>query len=125
MAPPGGPATYVTNNHYYPAAPAAQAPPKFTFARLKPVKNGSALIGGLILLQPTSQFLHVTGDEPGMMIALLVAAGLLELLRLARRREWVIRAWLIRAVTFDVLAASVSTGAGLHLFGYLVAGVWK
>ncbi|MGI5262459.1 hypothetical protein [Streptomyces angustmyceticus] len=115
-APPAS-VTYVTN-HYYPLAPSAPAEQgRFRIGRLHPAWNGSALVAGLFLVPGTSTVLNtVFGDEYGVMMAALALTGLLEL----RHRG---RSWLVRALTCNLLASSVVTGAGLHMYGYIVTGV--
>ncbi|TBO58881.1 hypothetical protein EYS09_14970 [Streptomyces kasugaensis] len=116
MAPP--PVTYVTNN-YYPAAPGGPvAPARFSLSRLHPAWNGSALVAGLLLVPVTGKILHICGDEPGVMMAALAAAGLLEL----RSRG---RSWVARVLTCNVIASSLVTASGLYMYGYLVTGVWR
>ncbi|MFC5889702.1 hypothetical protein [Kitasatospora aburaviensis] len=116
MAPPApAPVTYVTN-HYYPAAPAGAVPARFSVARLRPGWNASALVAGLLLVPVTGKVLHVFGDEYGVVMAALLAAGLLEL----RHRG---RSWLVRVLTCNLIASSAVTAAGLHMYGYIVTGV--
>ncbi|MFJ4799147.1 hypothetical protein [Kitasatospora purpeofusca] len=117
MAPPApAPITYVTNHHYYPAAPAAAVPARFSVARLRPAWNASALVAGLMLVPVTGKVLHVFGDEYGVVMAALVATGLLEL----KHRG---RSWLVRVLTCNLIASSAVTAAGLHMYGYIVTGV--
>ncbi|MCX4970802.1 hypothetical protein OHA98_39875 [Streptomyces sp. NBC_00654] len=103
-------------HHHYPAAPEEPAAGgRFSLSRLHPAWNGSALVAGLVLLPVTGKVLHVCGDEPGVLVVALAAAGLLEL----RARG---RSWLVRVLTCNLLASSLVTGAGLYLWGYLVTG---
>ncbi|WNI34399.1 hypothetical protein [Streptomyces sp. ITFR-6] len=122
MAPPGpAPVTYVTN-HYYPVAPEVPAPsPRFSLSRLSPVRNGTALVAGLTLLPVSGKVFHICGDEPGVMMAALAVAGILEL-RTSHDR---VRSWLVRVLTCNILVSTVATPAGLHLYGYLLTGVWS
>ncbi|MFJ3714023.1 MULTISPECIES: hypothetical protein [unclassified Streptomyces] len=117
VVPPGAPVTYVTN-HYYPDAPMGSAPARFTLSRLNPAWNGAALVVGLLLVPVTGKLLHALGDEPGVIMAALAAAGLLEL----RRRG---RSWVARVLTCNVVASSFVTPAGLYVYGYLVTGAWR
>ncbi|MFJ7280290.1 hypothetical protein [Kitasatospora sp. NPDC098663] len=113
------PVTYV-HNHYYPAAPAptAPAPPRFAISRIRPVATGLALAVGVIvarsLWNPT---LHVFGDEPGVLLAGLTGALLLEYRFLGQR------VWPVRVLTFSLVSSLALTPAGLHLVGYLTTGV--
>ncbi|MEU4506763.1 hypothetical protein [Streptomyces sp. NPDC024089] len=125
MAPPApAPAPVpVHHHHYYPAQPAQQdRPPRFSISRLSPVRNGTALVAGLLLLPASGKVFHVFGDEPGVMMAALAVAGLLELRGNPYNR---IRSWLVRVLTCNLLASSVVTPAGLYLYGYLATGVWS
>ncbi|GAA1317394.1 hypothetical protein GCM10009647_047190 [Streptomyces sanglieri] len=121
MAPPA-PAP-VHHHHYYAAPPAQQdRPPRFSVSRLSPVRNGAALVAGLTLLPVSGKAFHVFGDEPGVMMAALAVAGLLELRSNPHDR---VRSWLVRVLTCNLLASSVVTPAGLYLYGYLATGVWS
>ncbi|MGW9120219.1 hypothetical protein ACWGRV_27010 [Streptomyces sp. NPDC055663] len=112
------------HHHHYYAAPPAQhdRPPRFSVSRLSPVRNGTALVAGLILLPVSGKVFHVCGDEPGVMVAALAVAGLLELRSNPHNR---IRSWLVRVLTCNLLTSSVVTPAGLYLYGYLLTGVWS
>ncbi|MER5747139.1 hypothetical protein ABT097_28205 [Streptomyces sp. NPDC002225] len=125
MAPqaPPAPAPVEHHHHYYPAQPVQQGPPRFSVSRLSPVRNGSALVLGLIFVPDTGKLLHALGDEPGVMMAALAVAGVLELRR--RGRNWLVRAWLIRALTWNLLASSVVTASGLYMYGSILTGVWS
>ncbi|MER5501295.1 hypothetical protein ABT096_29400 [Streptomyces sp. NPDC002561] len=113
------PAPTVHHHHYYPAQPAQQdRPPRFSLSRLSPLKNGSALVAGLLLLPVTGKALHICGDEPGVLMAALAAAGILEL----RKRG---RSWPVRVLTCNIVASCFVTPAGLYLLGYLFTGVWS
>ncbi|MFF8618139.1 hypothetical protein [Streptomyces sp. NPDC015350] len=113
------PAPTVHHHHYYPAQPAQQdRPPRFSLSRLHPAWNGTALVGGLLLLPVTGKALHICGDEPGVLMAALAAAGILEL----RSRG---RSWPVRVLTCNFLASCFVTPAGLYLLGYLFTGVWS
>ncbi|MCX5115200.1 hypothetical protein OOK13_43520 [Streptomyces sp. NBC_00378] len=123
MAPPAPAPAPVHHHHYYPTQPAQQdRPPRFSVSRLSPVRNGTALVAGLLLLPASGKVFHVFGDEPGVMMAALAVAGLLELRSNPYNR---IRSWLVRVLTFNLLASSVVTPAGLYLYGYLLTGVWS
>ena len=114
------PAPAVHHHHYYPAQPVQQdRPPRFSVSRLNPVRNGAALVGGLILLPVTGKALHICGDEPGVLVAALAVTGILEVC--AHRPA---ESWLVRVLTCNLLASCVATPAGLHLISYLVTGVW-
>lgn len=116
-APPAPAPVYVTNHYHLavPAPPAAQG--RFRISRLHPAWNASALVAGLLLVPGTSAILNnVFGGEYGVMMAALACAGLLEL----RHRG---RSWPIRALTYNLLASSAVTAAGLHMYGYIVTGV--
>ncbi|MFF8696760.1 hypothetical protein ACF08W_31555 [Streptomyces sp. NPDC015144] len=118
MAPQAPPQTLVENHyHYYPTQ---DRPPRFSVSRLSPAKNGSALVAGLLLLPVTGKVLHVCGDEPGILMAALAVTGILELRTHSR-----VRSWLVRVLTFNLLVSTVATPAGLHLYGYLLTGVWS
>ena len=95
---------------------------RFSLSRLSPARNGSALAAGLILLPVSGKVFHVFGDEPGVMMVALAAAGLLELRSTAHNR---VRSWLIRVLTCNVLASTVATPAGLYLYGFLFTGIWS
>ncbi|MFE3151180.1 MULTISPECIES: hypothetical protein [unclassified Streptomyces] len=124
MAPPAPAPAPVHHHHYYPAPPAQQdRPPRFSISRLSPVRNGSALVLGLVFVPDTGKLLHALGDESGVMMAALAATGILELI--AHRYGWRIRAWLVRALTFNLLASSVVTASGLYMYGSILTGVWS
>ncbi|MFE7111113.1 hypothetical protein ACFU98_42850 [Streptomyces sp. NPDC057575] len=113
----------VHHHHYYAAQPAQQdRPPRFSVSRLSPVRNGTALVAGLFLLPVSGKVFHVFGDEPGVMMAALAVAGLLELRSNPHSR---VRSWLVRVLTCNLLVSSVVTPAGLYLYGYLLTGVWS
>ncbi|MEV8455530.1 hypothetical protein AB0467_28440 [Streptomyces sp. NPDC052095] len=125
MAPQAPPPVPVEHHyHYYPAQPVQQdRPSRFSVSRLSPARNGSALVLGLIFVPDTGKLFHALGDEPGVMAASLAVAGILELRR--RSRNWLVRAWLIRALTWNLLASSVVTASGLYMYGSLLTGVWS
>ncbi|MFF9593858.1 hypothetical protein ACF1FX_32520 [Streptomyces sp. NPDC014646] len=113
----------VHHHHYYPAQPVQQErPPRFSVSRLSPVRNGTALAAGLFLLPVSGKVFHLFGDEPGAMVAALAVAGILELCSNPHDR---VRSWLVRVLTCNLLASSVTTPAGLYLYGYLLTGVWS
>ncbi|MFF4179484.1 hypothetical protein [Streptomyces sp. NPDC001750] len=111
----------VHHHHYYPAQPVQQDRPSgFSVSRLSPLRNGAALVAGLILLPVSGKVFHICGDEPGVLMAALAVAGILELRTHSR-----VRSWLVRVLTCNLLASSVATPAGLYLYGYLLTGVWS
>ncbi|MFE7617876.1 hypothetical protein [Streptomyces sp. NPDC057496] len=116
------PAPTVHHHHYYPAQPAQERPPRFSVSRLSPLRNGTALVAGLVLLPVTGKVLHVFGDEPGVLMAALAVAGLLELRSNPYDR---LRSWLVRVLTCNIVASCFVTPAGLYLLGYLFTGVWS
>ncbi|MEV7856500.1 hypothetical protein [Streptomyces sp. NPDC088183] len=120
MAPqaPPAPAPVEHHYHYYPAQ--QDRPPRFSVSRLSPVRNGTALVAGLLLLPVTGKALHICGDEPGVLMAALAIAGILELRTHSR-----VRSWLVRVLTCNLLVSTVVTPAGLYLYGYLLTGVWS
>lgn len=120
MAPqaPPAPAPVEHHYHYYPAQ--QDRPPRFSVSRLSPVRNGAALVAGLLLLPVTGKALHICGDEPGVLMAALAVAGILELRTHSR-----VRSWLVRVLTCNLLVSTVVTPAGLYLYGYLLTGVWS
>ncbi|MFI5534512.1 hypothetical protein ACIA8O_38855 [Kitasatospora sp. NPDC051853] len=116
------PPTVHNHNYYYPAPvapagpPATAAPPQFSLKRLHPLWNLSALVVGALCVPGTDQVLHIFGDEYGVLLAGLIAAGIAEL----RYRG---RVWVVRALSFNLLSCTVATEAGLHLLGWTLTGV--
>ncbi|MFE2728376.1 hypothetical protein [Kitasatospora sp. NPDC059327] len=115
---PATPVTYVTNNHYYPAAPAEPAlPARFSPARLRPAWNGTAAVAGLLLVPVTA---HLDSD---LYVVVYLAAGLAaigELVAVMKRQR---SGWLVRLLSCHVVWISVLTPVGLHAIGQIFTGV--
>ncbi|GLW58097.1 hypothetical protein [Kitasatospora phosalacinea] len=115
---PPAPVTY-TYNHIVQAAPAAPLERRFDVRRIRPVRNGLALaIGTVIARAVWNPVLHVFGDEPGVLLAGLVGALLLEW---AHHDKLKIR-WLVRVHTCSWAAAGIVTPAGLLGIAFIGTG---
>ncbi|MFJ6140535.1 hypothetical protein [Kitasatospora sp. NPDC092286] len=120
MATAPAPVHVTNHHHYYPAAPApaAPAPARFSVARIRPVANGLAfVIGAIVARSVWNPVYHVFGDEPGVVLAGLVGALVLEY------RFRYQRVWPARVLTFSMVSSLALTPAGLHLVGYAFTGV--
>ncbi|MFJ8444002.1 hypothetical protein [Kitasatospora griseola] len=122
-APPA-PVTYVDAHELIAALTAASkkpepAPARFDVRLVHPVRNGIALLFGVVLTETVwNKLLHVAGDSWGVIVAFLAAAGVLEWAYHDHRKL----RWLVRVHTCSWLAAGVITPAGLLGIAWIGTG---
>ncbi|MFB7918089.1 hypothetical protein [Streptomyces sp. NPDC056061] len=110
------PVTYVTNNHFYPAA--AQEPgARFSLARLRPAWNGTAAAAGLFLVPVTGQ---LSADLYGVVYAAAAVAAFGELSARMRHRR---SSWPVRLLSWHVAEISFMTPVGIHALTHIFTGV--
>ncbi|MFD5565893.1 hypothetical protein [Kitasatospora griseola] len=118
-APPA-PVTWVDARELVAALTAPEpAPPRFDIRVVHPVRNGIAMLFGVVLTEAVwNKLLHVAGDSWGVIVAFLVAAGVLEWAYHDHRKL----RWLVRVHTCSWLAAGLITPAGLLGIAWIGTG---
>ncbi|GGR04315.1 hypothetical protein GCM10010195_69750 [Kitasatospora griseola] len=92
---------------------------RFDIHLVHPVRNGIAMLFGVVLTEAVwNKLLHVAGDSWGVIVAFLVAAGVLEWAYHDHRKL----RWLVRVHTCSWLAAGLITPAGLLGIAWIGTG---
>ncbi|KDN80487.1 hypothetical protein KCH_77210 [Kitasatospora cheerisanensis KCTC 2395] len=100
-------------------ASAAAPPSRFDVRLVHPVRNGFAMLFGVVLTETVwNKFLHVAGDSWGVIVAMLAAAGVLEWAYHDHRKL----RWLVRVHTCSWVAAGLITPAGLLGIAWIGTG---